>query len=254
METPSSEGRVHGLPVVPGSPEGGGGLEVVPAAGGGGPLHRGQVHQGGGSNLEMVPAGQVKAYAPTTSTVVEEVNPFWSDKVEDEVALRTVRPSFLPVEGGDELVSPLRGAGSDGKGRPESICRKMLQMMILENQRLRQEREMLRGHGEGLQGQQASVKDLVSLFEGESKTSESSVTDTAISWMRNRQRGRLSGSPWITLCPKSSTGVHLKHGGLCYSNFVQWIWSTRGRRRVSSWSDGGGDRGDDGWWRGKRFK
>jgi hypothetical protein len=100
----------------------------------------------------MVPAGQVKAYGPTTSTVVEEVNPFWSDKVEDEVALRTVRPSFLPVEGGDgfgggrELVSPLRGAGSDGKGRPESICRKMLQMMILENQRLRQEREMLRGH------------------------------------------------------------------------------------------------------------
>ena len=38
---------------------------------------------------------------------------------------------------------------------------------------------MLRGHGQGFQGQQPSVKDLVSLFEGESKTSGSSVTDTA---------------------------------------------------------------------------
>ena len=59
METPSSKGNVHGLPVVPGFPKGRGGLEVVSAAGGGGPLHRGQVHQevnGGGSNLEMVPA------------------------------------------------------------------------------------------------------------------------------------------------------------------------------------------------------
>ena len=140
METPSSEGKVHGLPEVPGSPEGRGGLEVVSAAGGGGPLHQGQVHQevdGGGSNLDMVPAGQPKVYGPTTSTVVEEVSPFWSDKVEDEVALRTVRPFFLPVEGGDgfgggrELVSPLRGAGSDGKGGPESSCRKRLQIMIL---------------------------------------------------------------------------------------------------------------------------
>ena len=86
---------------------------------------------GGGSNLDMVPAGQPKVYGPTTSTVVEEVSPFWSDKVEDEVALRTVRPFFLPVEGGDELVSPLRGAGSDGKGGPESSCRKRLQIMIL---------------------------------------------------------------------------------------------------------------------------
>ena len=73
METPSSEGKVHGLPEVPRSPEGRGGLEVVSAAGGG-PLHQGQVHQevdGGGSNLDMVPAGQPKVYGPTTSTVVE---------------------------------------------------------------------------------------------------------------------------------------------------------------------------------------
>ena len=35
METPSSEGKVPGLPEVPGSPEGRGGLEVVSAAGGG---------------------------------------------------------------------------------------------------------------------------------------------------------------------------------------------------------------------------
>ena len=145
----------------------GGGLEVVSAAAGGGPLHQGQVHLEV-DGLEMVPAGQHKVYGPTTSTVVEEVNLFWSDKVEDEVALRTVRPSFLPVEGGygpgggRELVSPLRGAGSDGEGSPESSCRKMLQMMVLENQRLRRERDMLRGHGEGFQGQQAIVSRIYS--------------------------------------------------------------------------------------------
>ena len=108
-----------------GPSEGRGGLEVVSAAGGRGPLQRGQVHQevdGGGSNLEMVPAGQPQVYGPTTSTV-EEVNP------------------FCPVEGGDGFGGGRSGAGSDGRGSPESSCRKMLQMMILENLRLRQEDE-----------------------------------------------------------------------------------------------------------------
>ena len=86
------------------------------SATGGGGLQHAQVHQevdGVGSGLELVPAGQPEVYGPATSTVVEEVNPFWSDRVKDEVALRAVRPSFLPVEGGNlsgggmELVSPL---------------------------------------------------------------------------------------------------------------------------------------------------
>ena len=73
--------------------------------------------------------------------------------MKDEVAMRAVRPSFLPVEGGDEsgggmeLVSLLRGAGFDERGSLGSSCGEMLQKMILENQRLRQEIEMLRGHG-----------------------------------------------------------------------------------------------------------
>ena len=67
--------------------------------------------------------------------------------------MKAVRPSFLPVEGGDgsggerELVSPPGGAGSDDKGSPGHSCGEMLQKMILENQRLRQEIKMLRGHG-----------------------------------------------------------------------------------------------------------
>ena len=78
----------------------------------GGGLQHAQVHQevdGVGSGLELVPAGQPEVYGPATSTVVEEVNPFWSDRVKDEVALRAVRPSFLPdgSGGGMELVSPL---------------------------------------------------------------------------------------------------------------------------------------------------
>ena len=63
--------------------------------------------------------------------------------------MKAVRPSFLPVEGGDgsggerELVS----AGSDEMGSPGNSCIEIIEKMILENQRLRQEIEMLRGHG-----------------------------------------------------------------------------------------------------------
>ena len=73
--------------------------------------------------------------------------------MKDEILLRAVRHSFLPVEGGDgsgggtELVSPLRGAGFDERGSLGRSCGEMLQKMILENQRLRQEIEMLRGRG-----------------------------------------------------------------------------------------------------------
>ena len=50
------------------------------SATGGGGLQQAQVHQevdGVGSGLELVPAGQPEVYGPATSTVVEEVNPFF---------------------------------------------------------------------------------------------------------------------------------------------------------------------------------
>ena len=68
MATPSSDERgKQGLPAVPGSRDGRIGLEVVSAAGGGGPLLHRQAHQeveGGGSGLELVPSGQPKVFGP----------------------------------------------------------------------------------------------------------------------------------------------------------------------------------------------
>lgn len=106
-----------------------------------------------------------------------------------------MEPSFLLTEG-DNVGFGGGSAGIDFQavvgwaerimGSPQSSCEEMLRMMILENQRLRQGLEMLRGHGEG---QQASVKDLVSLFEGGSKTSGSMATSrrfVLVSWTRNR--------------------------------------------------------------------
>ena len=163
MATPSSDEKgAQGQSAVPGSPDGRIGLEVVSASGGGG-LQHAQGHQEvdrGGSGLELVPAGQPQVYGPTASTGMAEVNPFWSDKVKDDVALRAIRPTFLPVEGnegfgggGRELVSPPRGAGSDGLGSPEMNY--MVKMMALENQRLQHELGLMRGCSGGPCGSQS---------------------------------------------------------------------------------------------------
>ena len=63
--------------------------------------------------------------------------------------------------------------------------------------------QLLRGHGEGLQGQQARVKDLVSLFEGGSKALGSSVTDTAFPG-----RGTFNGGDYLAALGLPSAQSH----------------------------------------------
>ena len=75
--------------------------------------------------------------------------------------------------------------------------------MILENQCLQQELEMLRGHGEGFQRQQASDKDLVSLLECGAKTPGSSVRDTAFPG-----RGTFNGGDYLAALELPSTQKH----------------------------------------------
>ena len=96
------------------------------------------------TQLQGLPHGQPVVYGPVQPDRTVAVNPFWSEKVKDEVVLRSLRPQVLP---GLESSTAGASTSSEDTSRGMPDMRQLLAIVLQQSSLLKQELDELKDQG-----------------------------------------------------------------------------------------------------------